>query len=107
MTNASLTKASLSHYAKRGGSPESVLVSWWESFTVRLMLLLPAEFIVQYLFDSMEKRVVEREICREYSPATSWSGEYCPLKYDPQPLLPERAERALSERHETVTFCMI
>jgi hypothetical protein len=34
------------------------------------MLLLPAEFIVQHLLDSMEKRVVEREICREYSPAT-------------------------------------
>ena len=53
------------------------------------MLLLPAEFIVQHLFDSMEKRVVEREICREYSPATPWSGEYCPLQYDPQLLQQE------------------
>jgi hypothetical protein len=57
--------------AKRGGSTESVIVSWRQSFSVRPELLLPAEFVVSHLLDSVEERIPEREFNRECSHAVT------------------------------------
>ena len=48
------------------------------------MLLLPAEFVVQQLFNPGKKHRAECKPHRECSPSHGVAGEHCPLQHDPQ-----------------------
>jgi hypothetical protein len=56
------------------GSAESMIVSCWQSFSVCPMLLLPAEFLVQQLFNPGKKHRAECKPHREWAPPPPRGG---------------------------------